>query len=80
MGKNEALNGEEIASESSSHLNPVAEGTNLAMLALIEREQLRAYLRRALGFFRDLQTVLGGSVLADLIKDGELVLDPLARS
>lgn len=48
---------------------------NLLVEALSERDQLRAYVRRALGFQRDLQTLLGGTLLAELIEDGELALE-----
>jgi len=67
------VNAHENTHEDLSHATAVQ--PNLVASALSERDQLRAYVRRALGLQRDLQTLLGGTLLAELIEDGELALE-----
>lgn len=57
-----ALNDHKTVCENSSHLN--------------ESEGLRrSYVRRVLGFLRDIERVFGGTVVGDLIAEGEAALD-----
>jgi len=72
----EGLNGAKFARENRSHLNALGEGDGvLAAPTGRELQSLRVYVRRVLGFTRELQRVVGGTVIAGLLEEGERALE-----